>query len=57
MLHPNNNTSGSGPLLDGGEGSTSKGLDQERLALLERQAPAFIILDFRWECFAVGILE
>lgn len=42
------NTAGSGPLPDGGEGCTSKGIDQERLALLERQAPAFIILDFRW---------
>lgn len=41
-------TPGSGPLPDGGEGCSSKGIDQERLALLERQAPAFIILDFRW---------
>lgn len=37
---------GSGPLPDG---ESVKGIDQERLALLERQAPAFIILDFRCE--------
>jgi hypothetical protein len=44
-------------------GENQKGVDAERLAALERNAPAFIILDFRcvcrvfrcvfgsWECF------
>jgi hypothetical protein len=36
----------SGPLLNPGE--NQKGVDAERLAALERNAPAFIILDFRY---------
>lgn len=28
--------------------SVSQGLDPDRLALLEKQAPAFVILDFRY---------
>eukprot|EP00878_Enallax_costatus_P013193 GHUV01013790.1.p1 GENE.GHUV01013790.1~~GHUV01013790.1.p1 ORF type:complete len:1035 (+),score=287.38 GHUV01013790.1:628-3732(+) len=38
---------GSQPLSENAFAAAAQGVDQERLALLERQAPAFVILDFR----------
>lgn len=38
---------GSQTLLEDVVDASSHGVDRDRLALLERQAPAFVILDFR----------